>query len=93
MTGKKGRLKTLKADLARAVGQAGPEAEAQIPPGGPAIRKSEKSVTPGGLLRRTVYFNEAEWAALMTESFQSGQSASEILRRLVRSRFNLDQSD
>ena len=93
MTSKKGRLKTLKQDLARAVGQAEAAPQAKPPKGGPAIRKSEKSVTPGGLLRRTVYFNEAEWAALMTESFQSGQSASEILRRLVRSRFNLDQSD
>ena len=91
MKSKKGRLKSLKQDLARAVSR--PEPETQAPRGGPAIRKSEKSVTPGGLLRRTVYFNEAEWAALMTESFQSGQSASEILRQLVRSRFKLDKPD
>ena len=91
MTGKKGRLKTLKQDLARAVTRE--DAKTKPPQGGPAIRKSEKSVTPGGLLRRTVYFNEAEWAALMTESFQSGKSASEILRRLVRTRFELDNSE
>jgi hypothetical protein len=83
---KKARLSQLKAGLDKA---------AKIPEtpetsGGPAIRKTEKSVTPGGLLRRTVYFAEDEWAALMTESFASGVSASRILRRLVRDRFDMD---
>ena len=40
-------------------------------------------------MRRTVYFTESEWAALMTESFETGVSASQILRQLVRERFNL----
>jgi hypothetical protein len=83
---KKARLSQLKAGLDQAAKTPAPgEASA-----GPAIRKTEKSVTPGGLLRRTVYFTEREWSALMTESFSSGISASQILRQLVRQRFDLD---
>ena len=84
---RKARLSQLKADMDNAeLNKPTPQTGAQ----GPAIRKSQKSVTPGGLLRRTVYFTESEWAALMTESFETGVSASQILRQMVCERFNLD---
>ncbi len=83
---KKARLSQLKADLDNAAKATVSQPASQ----GPAIKKSEKSVTPGGLLRRTVYFAEPEWAALMTESFETGISASQILRRMVQERFKLD---
>lgn len=83
---KKARLSQLKQGL----DQAAKQKKSPVSSQGPAIKKSEKSVTPGGLLRRTVYFAESEWAALMTESFETGASASQILRQLVRQRFKLD---
>lgn len=58
--------------------------KASRPAGSPAIRKSDKSVTPGGLLRRTIYVTEEEWSALLTESFQTGRSASEIVREALK---------
>ncbi len=82
---RRGRLSHLKKDLERK-----PGAPSSPPPEGPAIRKTDKSTTPGGLLRRTVYFSEDEWSALLTASFRSGRSVSDLLRELTRERFRLD---
>ena len=86
--GKKARLSQLKKDL----DQAAPAASGALPsPHAPAIRKTEKSTTPGGFLRRTIYVTEAEWAGLLERSYTSGLSVSELVRRAVRRELGLDQ--
>ncbi|ADK84863.1 CopG domain protein DNA-binding domain protein [Desulfarculus baarsii DSM 2075] len=84
---KRARLSQLKKDL----DQARPTPPGGLSPAAPAIRKTDKSTTPGGLLRRTIYVTEAEWAALLERSYTSGQSVSEIIRQAVRQRLGLDQ--
>lgn len=85
---KKARLSQLKKDL----DQASPAASGAAPTvNAPAIRKTEKSTTPGGFLRRTIYVTEAEWAALLERSYTSGLSVSELVRRAVRRELDLDQ--
>lgn len=56
---------------------------------GPVILASDKSRTPGGLLRRTTYFTPAEWGAVLeraeAETRETGKlvTAAEIIRRAV----------
>lgn len=85
---KKARLSQLKKDLDQAKSASTPAATGAA---APAIRKTEKSTTPGGFLRRTIYVTEAEWAGLLERSYTSGLSVSELVRRAVRRELGLDQ--
>lgn len=65
------------------------KATAPTPAGDPVILATDKSRTPGGLLRRTLYFTPAEWGAVLAaaeaETRETGKlvSAAEIVRRAV----------
>lgn len=65
------------------------KAPATADPTGPVILATDKSRTPGGLLRRTTYFTPAEWGAVLqraeAETRETGKlvTAAEIIRRAV----------
>ena len=48
------------------------------------IRVSDKSITTGGLLRKTIYFSEDEWRAIRQRSFETDERYTEIVRTAVR---------
>jgi len=50
----------------------------------PMIRKKASTTTPGGLLRKTVYFTESEWRAIKTHAFQEDRAYTDIIREAVR---------
>jgi hypothetical protein len=50
----------------------------------PAIRKSPTTITPGGLLRKTVYFGEAEWLAIKKKAYMEDRPYTDIVREAVR---------
>lgn len=83
---KKARLSQLNKDLEKAR----PAAFQAISAAAPAIRKTDKSTTPGGLLRRTIYVTEAEWSALLERSYTGGLSVSEIIRQAIREHMGLE---
>jgi hypothetical protein len=47
-------------------------------------RGGKTTVTPGGLLKKTVYLDPEEWAALKKKSYEEDRPVSEILRQLIR---------
>lgn len=47
-------------------------------------RGGKTTVTPGGLLKKTVYLDPEEWAALKKKSYEEDRPVSDILRELVR---------
>ena len=67
--------------LATATGQDADEPPEQA---APEIRKSDTTVTKGGQLRRTLYFSEADWSAVLAAADREGRSAAEVVRRAVR---------
>ena len=50
----------------------------------PIIRTKSSTTTPGGLLRKTVYFSETEWRAIKTKAFQEDRAYTDIIREAVR---------
>jgi hypothetical protein len=57
-------------------------------PTGP--RGGTTTLTAGGLLKKTLYFDPEEWAALRKKSYEEDRPISEILRELVRSALGLE---
>jgi len=49
----------------------------------PQVRGATKT-TPGGLLRRTLYFTPAEWAAVLEAAERTDRSAAGFVRHAVR---------
>lgn len=47
-------------------------------------------MTPGGLLKKTVYLDPEEWAALKKKGYEEDRPVSEILRELIRAGLGLD---
>jgi hypothetical protein len=56
-------------------------------------RKAKTTVTPGGLLRKTVYFTEEEWQAVRTCSYREDINYSDVIRRAVRKEMGLTNSN
>ena len=50
----------------------------------PAIRKSPTTITPGGLLRKTVYFSENEWLAIKKKAYMEDRPYTDIVREAIR---------
>jgi len=50
----------------------------------PALRKTPSTTTPGGLLRKTVYFTEPEWRAIKAKAYQEDRPYTDIVREAVR---------
>jgi hypothetical protein len=50
----------------------------------PAIRKTPSTTTPGGLLRKTVYFTETEWRAIKAKAYHEDRPYTDIVREAVR---------
>jgi hypothetical protein len=48
------------------------------------------SVTPGGLLRKTIYFQPEEWKAIREECFRKDVKYTELVRAAVRAYLNLE---
>jgi len=59
------------------------------PPDDLTQRKVKTTVTPGGLLRKTVYFTEEEWHAIRACSFREDINYSDVVRRAVRKEMGL----
>lgn len=52
--------------------------------------KSDKTtVTPGGLLRKTVYFESAEWEAIRAQAYREKKNYSDVVRRAIREELGL----
>ena len=58
----------------------------------PIIRKNPSTTTPGGLLRKTVYFTETEWIAIKTKAFQEDRAYTDIIREAVRAVLDISES-
>lgn len=52
--------------------------------GRPASPAAKTTVTVGGLLRKTVYFDEDEWQAIRRASYQADVAFSDVVRIAVR---------
>ena len=52
-------------------------------------RAEKTTVTPGGLLRKTVYFTEEEWHAIRACSYREDINYSDVVRRAVRNEMGL----
>lgn len=50
----------------------------------PALRNTPSTTTPGGLLRKTVYFTEPEWRAIKAKAYQEDRPYTDIVREAVR---------
>src|SRR2546421_10556896 len=59
-------------------GRARPQPDEEEP--SPAIRKTPSTTTPGGLLRKTVYFTETEWRASKTEEDHEDRPYTDIIQ-------------
>ena len=55
----------------------------------PAIRTSPTTTTPGGLLRKTVYFAEDEWLAIKKKAYYEDRPYTDIVREAVRAALSL----
>ena len=55
-------------------------------------RKAKTTVTPGGLLRKTVYFTQEEWQAIRACSYREDINYSDVVRRAVRREMGLTHS-
>lgn len=53
-------------------------------------RGGKTTITPGGLLKKTIYLDEEEWAALKKKGFEEDRPVSEIVRELIRSGLGLE---
>jgi hypothetical protein len=63
-------------------GRARPQPDEEEP--SPAIRKTPSTTTPGGLLRKTVYFTETEWRAIKAKAYHEDRPYTDIVREAVR---------
>jgi hypothetical protein len=72
---------TVLRDMVRG-GRSRPPHAGDSPP--PAIRKAPSTTTPGGLLRKTVYFTEAEWRAIKAKAYQEDRPYTAIVREAVK---------
>ncbi|MCP3959258.1 MAG: hypothetical protein GY719_15515 [bacterium] len=52
-------------------------------------RGGKKATTAGGLLRKTTYFEPAEWQAIRRRAFEDESTAADVIRRAVRSFLDL----
>lgn len=57
--------------------------------GSPQSKPDKTTVTPGGFLRKTVYFGSEEWEAIRAQAYREEQNYSDIVRRAVRRELNL----
>ena len=57
----------------------------------PAIRKSPTTITPGGLLRKTVYFSESEWRAIKEKAYYEDRPYTDIVREAIRNMLNVKE--
>jgi hypothetical protein len=64
----------------------------RLPDQGLTQRKAKTTVTPGGLLRKTVYFTEEEWQAIRACSYREDSNYSDVVRRAVRKELGLTRS-
>jgi hypothetical protein len=51
------------------------------------------TLTPGGLLKKTIYFDPEEWEALRKKSYEENRAISEIIRGLIRRGLKLDEPE
>jgi len=58
----------------------------------PAIRKSRTTITPGGLLRKTVYFGEDEWLAIKKKAYMEDRPYTDVVREAVRDFLGLSKA-
>ena len=70
-------------------GRARPQPDEEEP--APAIRKTSSTTTPGGLLRKTVYFTEAEWRAIKAKAYHEDRPYTDIVREAVRTLLTLPE--
>jgi hypothetical protein len=68
---------------------------AEMPSAGRApLRKIPSTITPGGLLRKTVYFSQAEWQAIRRKAFEEDRAYTDIVREAIRRMLGLaDEPD
>jgi hypothetical protein len=57
----------------------------------PALRKTPSTTTPGGLLRKTVYFTETEWRAIKAKAYQEDRPYTDIVREAIRTLLDLSE--
>ena len=57
-------------------------------PTGP--KGSKTALTPGGLLKKTIYFDQDEREALRKKSYEETRAISELIRELIRHGLGLD---
>jgi hypothetical protein len=62
----------------------GGEQMADTPPGRAPLPRVPSTVTPGGLLRKTVYFTREEWQAIRQRAFEEDRAYTDIVREAVR---------
>src|SRR5215216_979478 len=62
------------------------------PEHGNTQQKAKTTVTPGGLLRKTVYFTAEEWHAIRACSYREDINYSDVVRRAVRKEMGLTHS-
>ncbi len=78
----------LRASKPRAKRKARPKARRMIGPlGGTSTIQSYSQA--GVLMRKTAYFSPEEWEAIQAAKRDTGDAASEIIRRAVRNELNL----
>lgn len=47
-------------------------------------RGGKTTLTPGGLLKKTVYLDQEEWEALRKKSYEEQRPISDLIRSLIR---------
>ena len=56
-------------------------------------RGGNTTVTAGGLLKKTIYVDQAEWQALRRKSFEEERPISEIVREMIREGLGFEDDD
>jgi hypothetical protein len=54
-------------------------------------RGGKTTLTPGGLLKKTVYFDQEEWEALRKKSYDEQRPISDLIRSLIREGLGIDK--
>jgi len=54
-----------------------------------ATRGASQQVTPGGLIRKTVYLQADEWAAVRQRAFDDHTTESDLIRVAIRTLLDL----
>jgi hypothetical protein len=47
--------------------------------------------TPGGFLKKTIYFDSEEWEALRKKGYEEHRAISDLIRELIRRGLDLDK--